>query len=115
MSVEWLTEAVSSVDPANLKDAGAIALLNDMRKHLKHSAGSTSSTSDVRVRKAVDAPSKTPTTTVQPSPPPTDLTNFDTKEKYILRFHEIYQVCSFVPSICLSILMILSLLVGRRG
>ncbi|OAX43262.1 hypothetical protein K503DRAFT_200298 [Rhizopogon vinicolor AM-OR11-026] len=99
VSVEWLTEAVSSIDPAKLKDASAVALLNEMRKHFKVSppqSTSTSTSTNVCVP-VVEDPSKASTTTIQPSPSPTDSssiqqpTSLDTKEKYMVCFHEIYR------------------------
>ncbi|KAJ8588926.1 hypothetical protein M405DRAFT_231072 [Rhizopogon salebrosus TDB-379] len=99
---EWLTAAASSVDLAKLTNAGAIALLNDIRKGPEVppplQSTSTSTSTDVRVTTVVDAPSKASATTVQPSLSPTDLSStqqkprsLDTKEKFLVCFHEIYQ------------------------
>jgi hypothetical protein len=124
---EWLTAAASSVDLAKLTNAGAIALLNDIRKGPEVppplQSTSTSTSTDVRVTTVVDAPSKASATTVQPSLSPTDLSStqqkprsLDTKEKFLVCFHEIYQVRSaFVPHIGLSSLMILSFPASGRG
>ena len=110
MPAEWLTEAVSSIDPANLRDVEVVSLLNDMRNRLKASAfpqtnSSASTSADGHVPTVIDAPSATPAATVQPSPPATDspdpqqeLTSLNTKANYMRYFNETYQVRpSFVP------------------
>lgn len=102
--LEWFTEAVSSVDPANLKDASAVALLNDVRNRLKisplpQSISSTSVGTDVRIPTVDNAPSKSHVTSVPPPPPPVDAssiqrksTSLGTKEKYLESFNEIFRV-----------------------
>jgi len=106
VSAEWLTEAVSSVDPTSLKDATAIALLDHMRKHFNISPQSTSSTSaNPGVSpKSAETPSKNSATDRRsPPPPPTDLlstqrksSTLDTKEKCIATFHEVFRVCYYL-------------------